>query len=735
MALQVVTHSGTSSSRNYLWKQEIIEESINRDTNTSLVIVKTYIGFSSTISPNNAWFGGNADYSITCDNQNSSDNVYYYRTGSPGSWVETYSASFEVEHEADGDKTIYVSSAMSTTEFVPNSAVVGGNIKLTKIPRATTAPAVSGYVKSSYSIPLNPSFSHSIKILFGSISTWVQADGTLGVNEYRIPANNNSYLFTIPAEFYDMFDGPYGQGKIYIYTYEDTTLIDVAQENTITIQCNPLLCTPVVTSVSVKDINPITTELTNDANNIVKHVSQVAITPTIKLSDNDDNNVQLEYKLINNVAFTDSTAIVNNPTQLSFTLEIKNSRGMTSKTLVSASGELINYVPITLNASVARVEPTTGEVELTYSGNFYEGFFDEDETNANELKLSWAYREKGSTVWTEGGTKPLAIGDSPTSLVMRIPDNYFEYMVEQYELAGESLVDVLAETDTTMIESQIVYNETSDYYFCTVTIKPKGDGTGLSIYQARGTLDDYRVYYNSSITDFNGLSVEFGTLTLVDTESVLYNYILQPAPIALTGYRIGNNKYSGTESLGTIFDYKKQYEFLIYYEDSVVVGTPMGLKVSRGLPVYWWDEKTFHIIDSLEVNGGQVFGEKTIWQGNVVLSGTIGVTTSVDSMPKLLDYTGHNVRFYVRVGNDATQVFEYNLTDGQTTMFTLGIFHFSGTYATNANQSNWGVYQIIDTNSTTWRTHVLGQYATDEYGGMAQSNPSVSISLIKITIL
>lgn len=64
-------------------------------------------------------------------------------------------------------------------------------------------------------------------------------------------------------------------------------------------------------------------------------------------------------------------------------------------------GEIIDYIPLTLNATFFRPQPTTGEVQLTYSGNYFNGSFGIAE---NTLEITWFYKEKGTEEWIEGGS-------------------------------------------------------------------------------------------------------------------------------------------------------------------------------------------------------------------------------------------------------------------------------------------------------------------------------------------
>ena len=60
----------------------------------------------------------------------------------------------------------------------------------------------------------------------------------------------------------------------------------------------------------------------------------------------------------------------------------------------------IDYIPLTLNMSAKRPQATTGEVTVEFSGNYFNSSFG---AVTNTLELSWKYRQKGTTTWTDGG--------------------------------------------------------------------------------------------------------------------------------------------------------------------------------------------------------------------------------------------------------------------------------------------------------------------------------------------
>lgn len=62
-----------------------------------------------------------------------------------------------------------------------------------------------------------------------------------------------------------------------------------------------------------------------------------------------------------------------------------------------------------------------------------------------------------------------------------------------------------------------------------------------------------------------------------------------------------DNTYSGNESLGELFDYKTNYEFKFTYMDRLNTYTKKEVYVSKGLPIFWWNENEVHILGDLFV--------------------------------------------------------------------------------------------------------------------------------------
>lgn len=440
----MATIGGSTNSSLWTYKIDVYDISTNVDTNTSVMRVDVWLGRLQSRS----YVGGNWSGHVSINwetaeqvTTNISGTIPYPTYVDAGGWLYLATVDFTVPHNADGARIIRVTSELTQTQFTPSYAVADGWVTLTTIPRATVCPSLTGFIKSSYNLVLSPasnSFTHSLLVRFGNINKYVQADGTLNDNEYVFSTRNP--LITLPKEFYSQFNGYEGTGGFTLTTYNGTQQIGTSM-GTLKAQCNPALCSPSVTSSTVIDINQATLEITNNENDIIKYMSHVQITPIIQISDTDDSAATLISKSINGITFATDDYVLETPLDKNFTLTITNNRNITTNTVIGATGQLLDYLPLTFNiVGLYRPEPTTGEIEIEYNGNYFDDVFNINVTDDNEteyvnntLSITWQYREKGSDTWITGGSlAPTIEQDKNTYSGDEILGTMFDY-TKQYE--------------------------------------------------------------------------------------------------------------------------------------------------------------------------------------------------------------------------------------------------------------------------------------------------------------
>ena len=132
-------------------------------------------------------------------------------------------------------------------------------------------------------------------------------------------------------------------------------------------------------------------------------------------------------------------------TKASFPVVVTDSRGYTNTSYsASASGGIVSYVPLTINANFYRPQPTTGEVSLTYSGNYFNGSFG---SVSNTLSISWKYRTKGASSWTNGGTiTPTLSGNTITSKTISLGTSFDYQTAYEFQILASDKLTTLTQT-------------------------------------------------------------------------------------------------------------------------------------------------------------------------------------------------------------------------------------------------------------------------------------------------
>jgi hypothetical protein len=402
------------------------------------------------------------------------------------------------KHNDNGSATITLYAHYYTDAedwmVVPKEASTTVSIKLTDIPRATSAPNVTGYIESVVPIILEPkssSFPHSIKLTVGSSTKYVTSSGGLSSSLSLIPAGTSFPInVTFPTSYYKEFTGKELKSKITVTTYTQNstvgsnTIIGSPSEGVLTIQCNPNICSPSFDDADIIDINQDVVNGTGDNTILVRYMSTAQVTlVNPKVTNSNDDNVTLSYVRINGVDSTSYIVPFPNVETNVFDITMVNSRGFSTSMTVSNGGRFVEYIKLDFAGTVARTSPTTGEAKLTYKFRYYPYSLGGSGSPKNTITLRFKYRERYSGNWIT-------------------PDN-------------------------------------------------------------------------NEITGYSGAS------GLIHT-------------------------YGGEYTLPVEFDYKKQYEIVVYYNDLIASGESDEMVLVRGLPTYWWDGDSFNVIGKLTVNDEEV---------------------------------------------------------------------------------------------------------------------------------
>lgn len=423
----VGNYAGTSSKA-YKFKLEVIENSTDTSANTSNVTMNFYgacysssWGFSQFSTPR---------ATTSYDGTQKSSSTVSSITSTSYKLLTTWTGN--IEHSSDGTKSISVSGAFaantSSYNYLPANATITGTVALTTIPRATTVKAKTFTIGTEGTLsytPASSSFTHALYISLGSLSGYVNSDGT-GLSNSVVKHSGNSISFTPPSSFYQQLGAnyTYKTGTLTLYTYSGNTQIG-SSSATLTINANRTDCLPVITSSSLIDVNSTTAQLTvgdNTSNIIVKGKSSGKVDLTFITK----NYATVGTVIIGGTTITPTqtsassgtytytaTATINNIPDSSVSISITDSREYPSETTtISATGGLVDYVQLSCNASFERQSPTSNSVILNYSGNYFNDTFGDEN---NSLTVSWSYREVGTGTWIVGGVLSPTITDNTFS--------------------------------------------------------------------------------------------------------------------------------------------------------------------------------------------------------------------------------------------------------------------------------------------------------------------------------
>lgn len=345
-----------------------------------------------------------AERSKGSEQYNNTGKAYYNLTGKGNtnmnfSWaassLELYlgSSSTTVQHNDDGTASVTLSGYWYTgragSNYIPEAISISQNITLQTIPRASSVSGGSGNIGEKTTISISRAsakFTHTLKYAFGNLS------GTIATGV------TTSYEWTLPTSFYSQIpNAKVGEGAISCDTYNGNTLIGTKSVKFYA-TAPESSCRPTV-SATIKDTNSTTIALTGNSSKLVKYKStaQLVISSTVK------NSSTISSVTVNGINVGTNSSITLNYSNVSadsFTIVTTDSRGYTNTSYV-LTPSFVNYVPLTVNARFFRPQPTTGEVQLTYSGNYFNGSFG---SSSNTLSITWKYKETTASSYTTGGT-------------------------------------------------------------------------------------------------------------------------------------------------------------------------------------------------------------------------------------------------------------------------------------------------------------------------------------------
>lgn len=385
-------------------------------------------------------------------------------TGPRNGSVTVASGSTTIDHNNDGTKSISFHALVQSATFGIKGEI-SGTFTLNTIPRASSVSGGSGNIGGETEISVSrasTSFTHTLRYAFGSLS------GTIATGVWT------SYTWIMPTSFYAQIpNSKTGIGTIYCDTYNGTTLIGT-KSTPFTATVTEDSSRPTV-SATLTDINETTKALTGNVSKMVKGKStgQLVITSSVK------NSATIKSVTVNGTNVGSAASITKtyaNISTASFTIVTTDSRGFTNTSYV-LTPSYVNYVPLTLNTTIFRPQPTGTEIQMTYSGNYFNGSFG---SVANTLSITWKYRVQGASSWTNGGTiTPTLSGNTISSKTISLGTNYNYQTAYDFQITAVDKLTTNTQTIAVSVGMPVFYWG-KDFFNVTVPINGV-DITKLSV--------------------------------------------------------------------------------------------------------------------------------------------------------------------------------------------------------------------------------------------------------------
>lgn len=294
-------------------------------------------------------------------------------------------------------KTIPLSCSLQITvatsaTFVPAKGTTGTasvNATLPAIARASTITATDSYIESTSSVIFarkNSTYTHTLEY---------KADGQTAYSTIFTKQDVTAYGWQVPTDLYSLIPSSRSvQVTLRCTTYTSSgTVVGSPTYCTMTASTSESKCAPEV-SVTAEETDAAIIALTGSNKKLIKGYGTVQITTTATIK----NSATLGSISVICGAKTGTGAVATIAAPETSTIKstVTDSRAYT--TTKTASGmSMIEYTPLTANATAARAGDTSGNVTVTCTGNFFNSTLG---AVKNTLSVQVRYKLQSATEYT-----------------------------------------------------------------------------------------------------------------------------------------------------------------------------------------------------------------------------------------------------------------------------------------------------------------------------------------------
>lgn len=405
--------SGNGSRGHHKFTLEVIESSYSIDNNTSDV---SYSFKLAPITKGYNWsgWGSQISYKIIINGTEYTGTIPSYDGKST---VTLKSGSQTIPHNNDGTKSIDFSFSVTDStgqSYTSGSASASGSLTLTTIPRASSITVNDANISSATNIVINKTSSSFTTTLY------YKASGQNSWTKIVDKTSNQVYGWIVPTSFYSLIPNSKTiQCQFYAETYNGSTLVGTSSTVTATFTATG---NPVINSSSAVDINNTTIALTGSNSKMIRYASNVQVS----VSASGQNSASISSIRINGTTASNGVVTFNSASTNSFEIVVTDSRGYTTSRTLTMT--MVNYIPLTIDATITRNQPTDGIVKVSYSGNYFKDTFGSE---SNTLTVQYRSREKNGT-WGSWTNLSPAISSSSNTYSQTTTISGYNYQ-KQYE--------------------------------------------------------------------------------------------------------------------------------------------------------------------------------------------------------------------------------------------------------------------------------------------------------------
>lgn len=392
----MATSSNFSTSNQYIKYRIVVDEqSTSIPDNTSSVRVRVQAWRTNT---GYTTYGTGTCY-CNINGTNYSQSISSSQVISHNSYTTLFDRTVTISHNADGSKTIYVSSYIKHARF--SSSSQGFNVTLSTIPRQATLTSAQNFNDVD-----NPTiqYSNPAGTVVTSLQACISLTGSQADIAYRdISKTGTSYTFELTeAERNVLRAASPDSNTLSVIFYVKTVLSGNTYYSTLTRTMTIVDADPTITGATYADSTIRTVQLTNNDQLIIQNqsnvrfnISSLAAKKYATLSQVVISaNAETIYDSISGTTYSDYTyrfGTINSSSNVTATITVRDSRG--NSTSVTLPITMLAWSLPTAIISCARQNNYYSETDLTVNASY------SSIDNKNYVNIQYRTREVGSSTW------------------------------------------------------------------------------------------------------------------------------------------------------------------------------------------------------------------------------------------------------------------------------------------------------------------------------------------------